>query len=126
MDQHPYKDDISDTIKSIINISIPLLVSVMSKLASEFRKGRRISFLSFCVIFAFAFCGGIIGQLLSEYLQFEKPKSTLLICSCCLMADKFFEYIFSKTFADAIFTSLQDWLVAGMKRFIRNSKKKED
>lgn len=105
MEPLPNKNDLMAVLMKILP---PLALSVMAKIASEYKKGKRISFLSNIIIVCLAACGAIAGYWLTKYLGWIEYKMTLTIFFCGLFSDKFFEFIFSKTFINSLFNYLED------------------
>lgn len=91
-------------------IAPPLALSVMAKLASEYKKGKRISFLSNIVIVCLAGCGAILGYWVTRWLGWTEYKMTLTIFFFGLFSDKLFEFLFSKTFINGMFNLVEDWI----------------
>ncbi len=104
----------------------PIILATMAKIASQYSRGKRISFLSMLVITILAACGSILGYWISQYLHWTEYKMTLTIFFFGLFSDKLFEFLFSKTFLNNMFNLIQDWLVNGAKLFIGSFNRKKD
>lgn len=123
MDQMPTKNEATSLLLKILP---PLILSIMTKIASDIRRGRRVSFLSTAVIVTLAACGAILGYWITIYLGWKEIKMTLTIFFFGIFADKFFEYIFSKTFLNAMFNYLQDMITENMRLFFKSFTTKKD
>lgn len=100
----------------------PIILATMAKIASEYKKNKRMSFLSMLVVTSLAACGSVVGYWICQYLHWTEYKMTLTIFFCGLFSDKLFEFLFSKTFLNSMFNFVQDWVVEQF-RFIINRKR---
>lgn len=107
MDNIPNKNELTGLVAKIVP---PLILSVMAKIASEYKKGKRISFLSNVIIVCLAACGAILGYWVTQWLQWKEYKMTLTIFFFGLFADKLFEFLFSKTFVNGMLNIAEDWM----------------
>ncbi len=109
----------------ILKLGPPILLSAMVKVASEYKKTRRLALLSSLVIILLAGCGAIVGYWITQYLGWTEYKMTLTIFSCGIFADKIFEVIFSKTFINGMFNYLEDALKENLTIIIKRLGKKD-
>jgi len=116
----PEKSIISDII---MKIAPPLILSIMTKTASDYKRGIRMSLLTHIAVIVLAGCGAIIGYWVTKWLNWTEYKMTLTIFFFGIFADKGFEYIFSKTFINGMFNAIQDLLVQNIKMLLDKIKK---
>lgn len=121
MDNIPEK---SDVIATICKIAPPFIVSVMAKVAADYKRGKRISFLSTLVITTLAACGSILGYWFTRWVGWTEYKMTMTIFFCGLFSDKFFEFLFSKYFINQFFNIIQDAIVVSLSNIIEKIKRK--
>lgn len=121
MDNIPEK---SDVIATICKIAPPFIVSVMAKVAADYKRGKRISFLSTLVITTLAACGAILGYWFTRWMGWTEYKMTMTIFFCGLFADKFFEFLFSKYFITSLLNIVQDSIVDSLSNIIDKIKRK--
>ena len=121
MNNVPDRDQLTETLVKILP---PLLLSVMAKIASEYKKGKRISFLSNVVIVCLAGCGAILGYWVTRWLGCTEYKMTLTIFFFGLFSDKLFEFLFSKTFINGMFNVLEDSLRQTLTNVLNKMNKK--
>lgn len=122
MNNLPEKTEMTGVLTKILP---PLLLSVMAKIASEYKKGKRISFLSNIVIVCLAACGAILGYWITQWLGWKEYKMTLTIFFFGLFSDKLFEFLFSKTFLNAMFNFAEDWLKDSIRTLYNRVNKSE-
>ena len=115
----------TDLTTIAVKILPPLILSVMAKIASEYKKGKRVSWLSNVVIVLLAACGSILGYWVTQYLHWKEYKMTLTIFFFGLFADKLFEFLFSKTVANAFFNYLEDMIKENLTLILRKFKNRE-
>ena len=122
MDNVPNKNEITSLVLKILP---PFLLSVMAKIASSYKKGKRISFLSNIVVVCLAACGSIVGYWITQYLHWEEYKMTLTIFFFGLFSDKLFEFLFSKTLVNSLLNHFEDIIKEQMELLLRrlNNKK---
>lgn len=116
----PEKSIITDLI---MKIAPPLILSIMTKTASDYKRGIRMSLFTHIAVIVLAGCGAIIGYWVTRWLNWTEYKMTLTIFFFGIFADKGFEYIFSKTFLNNMFNSLQDIFIQNMTMIINKLKK---
>ena len=109
----------------LIKIFPPLIISIMSKLASEYKTKGKIGWFASFIIVALSACGAIIGYWVSELWGFAGVKMALTIYFCGAFADKAFEILFSKEFAKAIFDIIEGWLLGILESIMSKIKPKK-
>ena len=121
MTSFPTLDDLWTILLKILP---PFFISIIAKVAADYKKGKRRSFMSHLAITVLAGCGAIGGYWISQWLGYTEYKMTLVICAGTLFADKFFEFLFSRYFVDAIFNVIQDSTIATLEGIISKLKGK--
>jgi hypothetical protein len=121
-------DNISkqDIIEFLYKILGPVAITVMSKLAQEYKRSKIVTWVSGAVITAFDFGGCMVGIWISTLSGFTGAKMALTSFTFGMLADKLFEMLFSKTILNRLCAVLQDAIVAGMKSIIGNITGKKD
>lgn len=112
MENIPEKNELTSLI---IKLLPPFILSVMAKIASDYNRGKRVSFLSSTVTVCLAACGAILGYWITRYLEWTEYKMTLTIFFFGLFSDKLFEILFSKKFFNTMFNIAEDWLKENLK-----------
>jgi len=115
----------NDFLIFLMKVFPPFALVVMSKLASDYREGKRNSFLSTTVITALAAVGAIIGYWITEWVHWREYKQALTIFFFGLFADKLIEFLFSKYFIKVMLNVIQDSMVSAMKSLISRIKTKD-
>ena len=122
MNKIPNQNDITEFL---IKIFPPLIISIMSKLASEYKIKGRIGWIASVVIVVLSACGAIIGYWIAGLCGFTSVKMALTIYFCGAFADKAFEILFSKEFAKAIFDIIEGWLLGILESIMSKIKPKK-
>lgn len=100
-----------DELTSVIfKIGPPFLLSVMARIASEYKKGKKVSILFNIVVICLAACGSILGYWVTKWLGWTEYKMTLTIFFFGLFSDKLFEFLLSKTFINAVLDIVESWM----------------
>ena len=122
MDRIPTQNDLTEIL---IKIFPPLIISIMSKLASEYKSKGRLGWVASFVIVVLSGCGAFIGYWISGLCGFTSYKMVLAIYFCSAFADKAFEILFSKEFAKAVFDIVEDWFVGLLESIVTKIKPKK-
>jgi MFS family permease len=121
MDNIPNRTELTGIV---VKIFPPLILSIMAKIASEYKKGKRISLLANIVIVCLAGCGAIVGYWVTKLLGWTEYKMTLTIFFFGLFSDKLFEFLFSKTFINGLFNFAEDWMRENLRMILDKLTKK--
>ncbi len=120
MDQMPTKSDITSLLLKILP---PFILSVMAKIASDYKRGKNIGWISSIVVVCLAGCGAILGYWVTVYLGWREIRMTLTIFAFGLFADKLFEYLFSKTFINDMFNYMEEVFKENLHMIFKRIKK---
>lgn len=115
----------SEIMRFLYRVAPPLILSIMVKVASDYKKGKRISWMSSIVIVLLAGCGAIVGYWVTQYLKWTEYKMTLTIFAFGIFADKMFEILFSKTFLNGMFNYLEDMIKENLSSIVKHMKNKD-
>lgn len=105
----------NDLFVFLMKVFPPFALVVMSKLASDYNKGKRNSLLATAVITALAAVGAIIGYWVTEWVGWKEYKQALTIFFFGLFSDKLLEFLFSKYFINVLLNVVQDSIVSGLR-----------
>jgi MFS family permease len=120
MDNIPNKNEIVSTLYKVVP---PLILSIMAKIASDYKRGKRVSVLSSLITTILAACGSVLGYWLTQYLGWKEYKMVMTIFFFGLFSEKLFEFLFSKYFINALLNIAQDALVESMSNIVKRFKK---
>jgi len=120
------KQEVTAFLSKLLPVLAPFLLAATTKLATTYKNGKKISFLSTLVVILLAGCGAILGYWVTRYLEWTEYKMTLTIYFFGIFSDKLFEYLFSKTFLNSMFNVLQDMIVDNLNILVASMRKKKD
>lgn len=122
MESVPQKNELIALLSKLLP---PVMLSIMAKIASEYKKGKKISLLSNIIIICLAGCGSIVGYWVTKIVGWTEYKMTLTIFFFGLFSDKLFEFLFSRTVANIFFNFVEDWIKENIKFIWKNLNNKK-